>query len=93
MEENTVKPGLFEKGGKLGWLHSTWDAFDTFLRVPATVTAKGAHVRDAVDIKRIMIIVVLVFPPLCSVCGMSATSTISRSETFRDSGTSSSGDF
>ena len=51
MEENTVKPGLFEKGGKLGWLHSTWDAFDTFLRVPATVTAKGAHVRDAVDIK------------------------------------------
>ena len=44
MEENTVKPGLFEKGGKLGWLHSTWDAFDTFLRVPATVTAKGAHV-------------------------------------------------
>ena len=63
MEENTVKPGLFEKGGKLGWLHSTWDAFDTFLRVPATVTARGAHVRDAVDIKRIMIIVVLAVVP------------------------------
>lgn len=63
MEENTVKPGLFEKGGKLGWLHSTRDAFDTFLRVPATVTAKGAHVRDAVDIKRIMIIVVLAVVP------------------------------
>lgn len=63
MEENTVKPGLFEKGGKLGWLHSTWDAFDTFLCVPATVTAKGAHVRDAVDIKRIMIIVVLAVVP------------------------------
>ena len=63
MEENTVKPGLFEKGGKLGWLHSTWDAFDTVLRVPATVTAKGAHVRDAVDIKRIMIIVVLAVVP------------------------------
>lgn len=63
MEENTVKPGLFEKGGKLGWLHSTVDAFDTFLRVPATVTAKGAHVRDAVDIKRIMIIVVLAVVP------------------------------
>ena len=59
MEENTVKPGLFEKGGKLGWLHSTWDAFDTFLRVPATVTAKGSHVRDSIDIKRVMIIVVL----------------------------------
>ena len=63
MEENTVKPGLFEKGGKLGWLHSTWDAFDTFLRVPATVTSKGAHVRDAIDIKRVMIIVVIALVP------------------------------
>ena len=63
MEENTVKPGLFEKGGKLGWLHSTWDAFDTFLRVPATVTSKGAHVRDSIDIKRVMIIVVLALVP------------------------------
>ena len=63
MEENTVKPGLFEKGGKLGWLHSTVDAFDTFLRVPATVTSKGSHVRDAIDIKRVMIIVVLALVP------------------------------
>ena len=63
MEENTVKPGLFEKGGKLGWLHSTWDAFDTFLRVPATVTSKGSHVRDSIDIKRVMIIVVLALVP------------------------------
>ena len=63
MEENTVKPGLFEKGGKLGWLHSTVDAFDTFLRVPAPVTAKGSHVRDAIDIKRVMIIVVLALVP------------------------------
>ena len=63
MEDNTVKPGLFEKGGKLGWLHSTWDAFDTFLRVPATVTAKGSHVRDSIDIKRVMIIVVIALVP------------------------------
>ena len=63
MEKNTVKPGLFEKGGKLGWLHSTWDAFDTFLRVPATVTSKGAHVRDSIDIKRVMIIVVIALVP------------------------------
>ena len=63
MEENTVKPGLFEKGGKLGWLHSTWDAFDTFLRVTATVTAKGSHVRDSLDIKRVMIIVVVALIP------------------------------
>ncbi len=64
MEENTAnKPGLFEKGGKLGFLHSTVDAFDTFLRVPGTVTRKGAHVRDAVDLKRVMIIVVLALVP------------------------------
>ena len=63
MEENTQKPGLFEKGGKLGFLHSTVDAFDTFLRIPATVTAKGAHVRDAVDLKRVMILVVIALVP------------------------------
>ena len=50
---------IFEKGGKLYWLHSTVDAFETFLHVPGTVTLKGAHVRDAVDIKRIMIIAVI----------------------------------
>lgn len=64
MEENTTKqPGLFEKGGKFGWLHSTVDAFDTFLRVPATVTRAGSHVRDAIDLKRILIIVVIALVP------------------------------
>lgn len=66
MEESkntTPQPGLFEKGGKLWFLHSTIDAFDTFLRVPGTVTRTGAHVRDAVDLKRIMIIVVLALVP------------------------------
>ena len=50
---------IFEKGGKLYWLHSSVDAFETFLHVPGTVTLKGSHVRDAVDLKRILIIVVL----------------------------------
>ena len=66
MEESkntTQKPGLFEKGGKFGFLHSSIDAFDTFLRVPGTVTSKGSHVRDAVDLKRIMIIVVVALIP------------------------------
>lgn len=66
MEESkntTQKPGLFERGGKLGFLHSSIDAFDTFLRVPGTVTSKGSHVRDAVDLKRIMIIVVVALIP------------------------------
>ena len=66
MEESkntTQQPGLFDKGGKLGFLHSTYDAFDTFLRVPGTITRRGAHVRDIVDLKRIMIIVVLALVP------------------------------
>ncbi len=57
-----VKP-TFEKGGKLGFLHSTFDAFETFLFVPNTVTVKGSHIRDCVDIKRVMIIVVLALVP------------------------------
>ena len=61
--KNTTQPGLFERGSKLGFLHSSVDAFDTFLRVPGTVTSKGAHVRDAVDLKRIMIIVVVALIP------------------------------
>ena len=57
-----IKP-TFEKGGKLGFLHSTFDAFETFLFVPNTVTRRGTHVRDCVDLKRIMIMVVLALVP------------------------------
>ena len=59
---DNIKP-TFSKGGKLGFLHSTFDAFETFLFVPNTVTKRGAHVRDCVDLKRIMIIVVLALVP------------------------------
>lgn len=55
----------FEKGGKLHKLHSTFDAFETFLFVPNVVAKSGAHIRDAIDMKRTMIIVVLaMLPPL-----------------------------
>lgn len=57
-----IKP-TFSKGGKLGFLHSTFDAFETFLFVPNTVTRKGSHVRDCVDLKRVMIMVVLALVP------------------------------
>ena len=43
--------------------HATVDAFSTFLKVPGTVTKKGAHVRDAIDLKRIMIIAVISVVP------------------------------
>lgn len=57
-----IKP-TFEKGGKLAKLHSTFDAFETFLYVPKTVTRSGAHIRDSIDLKRTMIIVVLATMP------------------------------
>jgi Na+-transporting NADH:ubiquinone oxidoreductase subunit B len=50
---------------KYGIFHSTVDAFQTFLKVPGTVTRKGAHIRDAVDLKRVMIIVVVALIPAC----------------------------
>ena len=56
-----IKPA-FEKGGKFGFLHSTFDAFESFLYVPDTVTRKGSHIRD-VDLTRIMIIMVLALVP------------------------------
>jgi len=55
----------FEKGGRFEKLHATFEAFETFLFVPNTVTHSGAHIRDAIDMKRTMIIVVLaLIPPL-----------------------------
>lgn len=57
-----IKPA-FAKGGKLGFLESTFDAFETFLFVPDTVTTKGAHIRDANDMKRTMIVVVMALLP------------------------------
>ena len=57
-----IKP-TFSKGGKLGFLHSTFDAFETFLFVPNTTTQHGAHVRDCNDMKRTMITVVVALIP------------------------------
>ncbi len=57
-----IKP-TFSKGGKLGFLHSTFDAFETFLFVPNTVTKKGAHIRDSIDLKRTMTIVIIALVP------------------------------
>lgn len=53
----------FEKGGKLEKFHSVFTGFESFLFVPNTTTSSGAHIRDAVDLKRTMIIVVLALVP------------------------------
>ena len=59
---DNIKP-TFSKGGKLGFLESTFDAFETFLFVPNTTTSKGAHIRDCNDMKRTMIMVVAALMP------------------------------
>ena len=57
-----MKP-TFSEGGKLSFLGSTFDAFETFLYVPDTTTSKGAHIRDCNDMKRVMITVVIALLP------------------------------
>ena len=57
-----IKPGV-EKGGRFHFLKSTFEAFETFLFVPDKVTAKGSHIRDHMDMKRTMIVVVLALAP------------------------------
>lgn len=57
-----IKPS-FEKGGKLEKFHSLFDSVETLLFVPNKVTFSGSHIRDAIDMKRTMIVVVLAMIP------------------------------
>ncbi|MFA5850748.1 MAG: NADH:ubiquinone reductase (Na(+)-transporting) subunit B [Bacteroidales bacterium] len=59
---DNIKP-TFSKGGKLSFLHSAFDAFESFLFVPNTVTRKGVHVRDSIDLKRSMMFVIIALVP------------------------------
>ena len=59
---NTVKPH-FVKGGKLEKMYPVYDAFETFLFVPDHTTKKGSHIRDAIDLKRTMITVLIALMP------------------------------
>ena len=58
----SVKPH-FEKGGKLEKMFPAYDAFETFLFVPNHTTNKGSHVRDAIDLKRTMFMVIIALIP------------------------------
>lgn len=53
----------FEKGGKLYKLHSVFTGFESFLFVPNRTTSSGCNIRDAIDLKRTMIVVVLALIP------------------------------
>ncbi|MFP4092575.1 MAG: NADH:ubiquinone reductase (Na(+)-transporting) subunit B, partial [Cyclobacteriaceae bacterium] len=60
---NKQKP-LFEKGGKFEKFHYLFEAGETFMFVPNTTTPlKGTQVRDAIDLKRLMMTVVVALIP------------------------------
>lgn len=54
---------LFEEGGKLHKFEAFYEAPDTLLFTPGKVTKGGAHVRDNIDLKRMMITVVVALIP------------------------------
>ena len=53
----------FTKGGKLERLYPLYEALDTFLYTPGEVTKSTAHVRDSLDMKRMMSMVVVALVP------------------------------
>ena len=59
--DNIKKP--FGKGEKYERFAPAINAFDTFLFVPNHTTHKGAHIRDAVDLKRTMVTVIIALLP------------------------------
>ena len=55
----------FQEGGRFQNFYALYEVFDTFLYAPSSVTRSTAHVRDGVDLKRIMITVwVAAFPAM-----------------------------
>ncbi|RRD43947.1 NADH:ubiquinone reductase (Na(+)-transporting) subunit B [Comamonadaceae bacterium OH3737_COT-264] len=55
----------FHQGGKYEKWYALYEAVDTFLYRPASVTRSTAHVRDSIDLKRMMIMVWLcTFPAM-----------------------------
>lgn len=57
-----IKPN-FEEGGRLSAFRSVFEGFETFLFVPSTTSRTGVNIHDAIDSKRIMIMVVIALCP------------------------------
>lgn len=49
--------------GKWAKFHPVWDGFFTFLFTPGETTNKGAHIRDGIDLKRTMFMVIVALLP------------------------------
>lgn len=75
----------FVKGGMLEKAYPVYEALDTFLYTPGETTKKVTHVRDGIDLKRMMSMVVLALIPV-TLFGMwnngyQANQTITKMET------------
>ena len=53
----------FDKGQKFEKLYPAFNAFETFLFVPNHTSKTGSHIRDAIDLKRVMITVIIALLP------------------------------
>jgi Na+-transporting NADH:ubiquinone oxidoreductase subunit B len=53
----------FKEGGKLKGLYYVYEAFDTILFTPGKRTPGASHIRDAMDFKRIMMVVIYALVP------------------------------
>jgi Na+-transporting NADH:ubiquinone oxidoreductase subunit B len=59
----------FDKGGKFEKFHWVFDGLETFLFTPGHATVRGAHIRDGIDLKRTMSMVITAMIP-CLLFGM-----------------------
>jgi len=59
---DSVRPH-FEEKGKLRTLYPLYEAIDTFFYTPGTVTSTASHIRDGLDLKRMMTLVVVALLP------------------------------
>jgi Na+-transporting NADH:ubiquinone oxidoreductase subunit B len=57
-----LKP-YFSEGGRFAKLRSVFDGFEAFMFVSDKVTFKGSHVRDNIDLKRTMTVVIIALLP------------------------------
>ena len=53
----------FSEGGRFSKLRSVFEGFESFMFVPDKVTFKGSHIRDSIDLKRTMTIVIIALLP------------------------------
>ena len=53
----------FERGGRLEFAFPVYEMIDTFLYTPGAVTKGASHVRDGLDLKRMMVTVVVALIP------------------------------